>query len=816
MTTLKPLIYAACALALVACGSSSNPDAATADGGSVIDSAEYTASIRRGSFGVPHITGSDYGDIGYGYGYVHAQDNLCVLAEDLITIKGERARHFGRDAPYTLQANGNTTNSVDSDFFWRHVATQDRLDAIAADSSAEAEAASAGFAAGYSRYVREIQQGLHPGRHQDCRDAAWVEEITLNDMYRRYFRLAVLASSSVFVGEIGTAQPPTAGGIAGTSSINRDEFPLANGLDIGSNMYALSSGATAGGESMLFGNPHFPWIGTERLYQAHMTIPGELDIMGSALYGIPAALIGFNEHFAWSHTVSTAYRFTFFELTLAPGDPTSYVVDGATVPMEATDITIEILEDDGSVTEQTRTLYKSEYGPMMTLQVEDQNVLRWDNTTAYSLRDANAENTRLINQFFEWNRANSLQEFIDLHASVLGVPWVNTIATGPGGQAYYGDVTVVPNVPDSKVTACPTQVGPAIGQLVPGLPVLDGSRSDCNWDTDDDAPAPGIFGPANLPKLERNDWVHNCNDSYWLTHPDEPITGFAAIIGNEEAERSLRTRLCIQHVLDRLGNLDDRGGNGFQDLDQLQDVVLSSEVYTARIALDDVLSSNTMCANPTGTLLGTEDANGDPAVMPVDITGACTVLDAWDRSNNLDSVGGHIWREFWRRADDATGGPWLTPFSAADPVNTPNDINTASPEVQAALANAVTALAGAGIALDAPMRDIQFSVVHNDEIPIFGGEGFEGSFTIAGRANLDGDRYPVIRGNSYIQTVTWDSNGDPVSEGFVTYSQSTDPASPWFQDMTQAYSDKAWIPWRFTEAQVQADPNLTAPLVISE
>ena len=38
--------------------------------------------------------------------------------------------------------------------------------------------------------------------------------------------------------------------------------------------------------------------------------------------------------------------------------------------------------------------------------------------------------------------------------------------------------------------------------------------------------------------------------------------------------------------------------------------------------------------------------------------------------------------------------------------------------------------------------------------------------------------------------------------------QSTDPTSPYFQDMTQAYSAKQWIPWRFTEAQVGADPNL--------
>ena len=372
-----PLFLAACAatLLLQACGNSGPVGGSTGGGGGGLT---YDATIRRGSFGVPHIRANDYGSIGYGYGYVHAEDNLCVLSEDLISIKGERAKYFGRDGTYTLQANGNTSNNVESDFFWRHVVTDERLQALADDSSTEARAATAGFAAGYSRYVREIKAGMHPGRHVSCRDTEWVEEITATDVYRRYFRLAVLASSSVFVTEIGSAQPPVGGSQESTSSVDRPEFPLANGLEIGSNMYALSKDATQSGQSMLFGNPHFPWIGPERLYQAHMTIPGELDIMGSALYGVPAALIGFNRNVAWSHTVSTAYRFSFYELTLAPGDPTSYVYDGATVPMDATSYTVEILEADGSISEETRTLYKSHFGPMMTLSVSGAPVFTWN------------------------------------------------------------------------------------------------------------------------------------------------------------------------------------------------------------------------------------------------------------------------------------------------------------------------------------------------------------------------------------------------------------------------------------------------------
>src|SRR3546814_6680794 len=86
-------------------------------------------------------------------------------------------------------------------------------------------------------------------------------------------------------------------------------------------MYAFGKDATSNGMPLLWGNPHFPWSGTERLYLAHLTIPGRFDIMGASLYGLPAVLIGFNDHFAWSHTVSTASRFTLYELTLNPLNP---------------------------------------------------------------------------------------------------------------------------------------------------------------------------------------------------------------------------------------------------------------------------------------------------------------------------------------------------------------------------------------------------------------------------------------------------------------------------------------------------------------
>lgn len=800
---------------LTACGRSSAPQTNPTDSG------KYQVDITRTSLGIPHIKAADFGSMGYGYGYAFAEDNLCVLQEDLLTIRGERAKYLGRSGSYTIVPNGVVADNVTSDYFWKFLATDEVVDKLRAKALPELRDATSGFVAGYNRYIRELKAGQHPGRfvtapdgspNLGCAKAPWLFEISDADMYRRYFRLSVIASSSALVNEIVAAQPPS--GVAARSKPRSNKqlarllkntpsglLTLSKHEAFASNMYAFGKDATTTGQPMLWGNPHFPWTGTERLYISHLTIPGKLDIMGSSLYGVPAVLIGFTDNFAWSHTVSTAYRFTLYELTLDPSSPTKYMYDGASRAMTAVPISIDIKEADGTISHTSKTLYRSHYGPMLTVTASGVPVLGWNNAKAYTLRDANAENDRLINQFAQWDQAKSLDEFKALHKSILGVPWVNTVATGPGGKAYYGDITVVPNVPDAKSQACTTALTPAVQQLLPGLPLLDGSRSSCEWDTDADAPAPGIFGPSHLPTLERDDFVHNCNDSYWLTNPAQPITGYARIIGDENSARSLRTRLCILQAQRRLAGSDDRAGNKM-DLKTLQEIGLSSQIYSSELARATVISN--LCTQPTAP-----SSSG-----PVDTAAACTALQAWDGHDNLDSKGGHLWREFWRKV---SGGPlpvrlaalgnsyWSMPYSGSDPVNTPNTLNTSMPAVQMAFGDAINTVKASGHPFDAALGTLQHPCCIDKSIPIFGGEDFEGAFTVVDGTNvLDADGYRVPYGNSYIQAVTWDDKG-VIAEGFITYSQSTDPANPHFSDFTREYSAKRWHRFPYHAADVKAD-----------
>ena len=67
-----------------------------------------------------------------------------------------------------------------------------------------------------------------------------------------------------------------------------------------------------------------------------------MNVSGASLFGVPIVLIGHTDHLAWSHTVSTAYRFTPFELKLVPGSPTTYLYDGQPRQMRADPVTVTV------------------------------------------------------------------------------------------------------------------------------------------------------------------------------------------------------------------------------------------------------------------------------------------------------------------------------------------------------------------------------------------------------------------------------------------------------------------------------------------
>src|SRR4051794_39118904 len=92
-----------------------------------------SAPFTRTKTAIPQIVARDFGSIGYGYGYAFAQDNLCVMAADYVSVEGQRSRWFGPTASYQMRGNGVTVSNLDSDIFWttvRQMHTVDKLLAV--------------------------------------------------------------------------------------------------------------------------------------------------------------------------------------------------------------------------------------------------------------------------------------------------------------------------------------------------------------------------------------------------------------------------------------------------------------------------------------------------------------------------------------------------------------------------------------------------------------------------------------------------------------------------------------------------------------
>jgi acyl-homoserine-lactone acylase len=769
---------------------------------------KLSATITRTKYGIPHITADDYKGLGYGYGYAFAQDNICTIADSYVTVSADRSRFFGPDARWANRANSSTQNNLNSDFFFQRIIDDEVVEDLISKEPPlgprdPIRAGIEGYVVGYNAYLEKVGRDRIP--NPACRGEKWVRPIREIDAYRRFYQLALLASSGVAVDGIGSAQPLLGGAQApapASAQTQRMVGDLAERFQLmgmGSNAYGLGAKATRSGHGMVLANPHFPWDGSERFYQSHLTIPGKVNVSGASLFGVPIILIGHTQKLAWSHTVSTSRRFGLFQETLVPGQPTKYVVDGEVRDMEADEVTVKARAEGGGLEKRTRTLYSTGHGPVLT-SILGLPLFPWTPVVAHSIGDANAANFRYVNHFLRANQAQSVRELYRILKEEQGIPWVNTIAADSRGEAFYADMGVTPNVTDEHADRCNTALG-AVAFAALRVPVLDGSRSECDWANDPDSLQPGTFGPSRLPHLFRDDYVENSNDSHWLANPREPLEGYDLIIGDERTERALRTRIGLIMADQRIAGADGRPGKGFT-LGDLRATVFSNRQYAGELLRDELVQT----CRSSPTMLGSSG--------PVDVSEACDVLAAWDLHENVDSRGALLFRRFGQRALSAPGGlpinpvpslPFSTPFDASDPVNTPRGLNPLSPTVVTALADAVTDLRDAGIPLDAPYGEYHYEMRGKEKIPIHGGSGTLGSFNLITNAWKPGVGFPdVEHGSSFVMTTELKGRC-PKDRSIITYSLSANPRSKHYADQTRLFSRKKWVDPPFCANEVERE-----------
>ncbi|MFT6142717.1 MAG: acyl-homoserine-lactone acylase [Myxococcota bacterium] len=776
----------------------------------------YDATVRMTEYGVPHIQGEDYGSLGFGLGSVYARDHLCVLADQLLKTQSQRSKYFG---PGTADAN------LDSDFAWLQLGINASAEEVWFDIRPDLQEMLIGYTAGYNQFLADTPASERP---EPCRNAEWVQPITHIDLVAYHLHLGLLGSGYALTDFIATAAPPAAPQSPRRSAPDLSELDRFNNLELGSNGWAIGADLSSTDGGMLLSNTHFPSQGERQWYEFHMTGPNGLDVYGASLVGVPMVNIGFNQNIAWTHTVSNNPRFTFYAHELNPDNPTEYLSGGEFVPMEQNTFTIDVLQGDGSTGQESRTMYRTEYGPMLNAPV-----IGWTRILGFSYRDANINNIELYDSWFEMNHATTMDEFKSAQRDHMGIPWVHTLAADDQGNAFYTDSANTPNVADSTEQAwLDYRVEQPLAELFwqqAGLYVFEADNDTFRWIDDPDSPRSGIVPFDDAPQLDRRDFVTNANENHWMSNPSAPLTGYSWMYGETGTPRTPRTKMNNRFFMES-GAASAAGEDGEFTLDELQDAALSARSSVAEDLRDEVVARCTGVTDYTVTV--------DSVESTIDLSPWCNALGTWDMRHAVDSEGAHVMRE-WLSAgvytwtDIRNTGPlYGGEFDANNPIYTPNGLTAAPSEgldpVLTSLATAAVRLTEAGISPTDALGDIQFRRIGSNDIPTQGGMYQDGVISIAdfsnggdttlfpdvqrgnvlnGTTDLTDEGYVVNSGNSWIMAMQFGEDG-PEARAIMVYGQSEDARSPHFADQAEVYAEERLRPVLFDDADIAASPAL--------
>lgn len=218
-----------------------------------------------------------------------------------------------------------------------------------------------------------------------------------------------------------------------------------------SNNWVVAGMRTAAGHPLLSGDPHLELTLPSTWYEAHLVVPGVMDVYGVGFPGTPAVAIGFNRNVAWSFTNTGADILDFYEETVNdPDTPTSYLVDEVWRPLETR---VEEYRGRSGELLATDTVYYTHRGPV---QRDDGRFL--------SMRWVVLESDNSIPPLWRIGQARSVDEWIGTMLAFRG-PVQNGVVADRAGDIAVLSAGAYPIRPEGT----------------DGRTVFDGSVSASDW-----------------------------------------------------------------------------------------------------------------------------------------------------------------------------------------------------------------------------------------------------------------------------------------------------------------------------------------------
>lgn len=352
------------------------------------------ATIRRDTFGVPHILAETEEAAAFALGYAQAEDHCVEIARRFLSARGEEAKYTGAGVETDFESKRYGIHEVARKNFGKLSPLMQQIHNA--------------FAAGFNRYVEKNRKDL----------PAWIPTFDGMDVLARsrqeVFRFTFNRGN--LIGQIKQKY---------ATQVAQLEAPFANEETLeGSNMWALSGSRTTSGKPILLGNPHQAW--SALYWEGHITVPGKINFFGGTFVGRPVLTSGFNDTLGWTHTVNNIDAEDVYALKLEASDAGQYVFDGKPLPLVKKSFTVEVKQRDGALKSETREFVYSHLGP----------VVHQTNDKAFAIKSSILEEVRFFEQWYAMSKARNWQEFrAALKMNVL--PMFNLTYADVEGNTFY-------------------------------------------------------------------------------------------------------------------------------------------------------------------------------------------------------------------------------------------------------------------------------------------------------------------------------------------------------------------------------------------
>lgn len=393
--------------------------------------------VVRDDHGVPYIYAQNDFDAYFALGYVHAQDRLWQM---------EVQRRIG--AGRLSEVLGEAT--LETDQFLRTLGTYRAAEQAWTVLSPQAQQVIESYVAGVNAFlasnpplpVEFTVLGFTPEPWQPADVMVWAKMMAWNlggDYEEELIRAQVIQR----VGEVRAREllpgypdsgpfiipewPAASAGLIDLSTELRQRFGLG-GLDIGSNNWVISGSRTTTGKPLLSNDPHLAAQIPAIWYLASLQ-GGNLHAVGSTLPGLPAIVIGHNEHIAWGVTNLGPDVQDLYIERVNPANPNQVEVNGSWQPLTVISETIRVKGEDEPIYWAARA---SRNGPIIS------DVLGDPGTTLALRWTALEDNDSTMEAFLGLQYAQNWDEFRSALRSYV-VPSQNFVfADVDGNIGYYG------------------------------------------------------------------------------------------------------------------------------------------------------------------------------------------------------------------------------------------------------------------------------------------------------------------------------------------------------------------------------------------